>query len=407
MRQEKFEKHDISVFVEDRVEYIHSRIPLKSLITGVDQEKKLSNMFGNRANSTFGRILNSKVKNLMTRTEKKLRSLQGHSVYRDKRAIEFVGNLISKLFGNPGPEDWRQNKKNVLAMKIAIERQMANAVIQHRDIDQNRHAINEQNEVLKHIAKEIIGNENRINNVDNALTSLENYLELETMFNSIDDILESLIDIKRDAKSGRCNEKGLNIDFLIENLREIESNKNGFVPIFASWEWQRYYSHEMCTVAIHESDLWVTMRIPVVNMAEQFVRTTPTSNQIWIRDKINELGMEIAFFKNKNHESFMALLKSNLELCSTLGTSRVCNVRKAKFREANPYIVPIDINFNRILLLSNNSEGNEVKAICSNKLEQHNITKLTVIRLPDICSIVSKTIEVSRISSLKKHINEQ
>jgi len=389
------------VFVEIRVEYVHSRISLKPLITGVEQAKKLSNMFNSKANTTFSRILNGKIKGLVARTDKKLRSLHGREfrIYRDKRAIEFVGNLIAKLFGNPGPEDWRQNKKNVLAMKSAIERQLANSIIQHRDIDQNRHAINEQNEILKHVTKEIIGNENRINNVDNALTALENYLELETMHNSIDDILESLIDIKRDGKFGRCNEKGLNPEFLLDNLREIESNKNGIVPIFASWEWQSYYSHEMCSLAIHEGELWITMRIPIVNMAEQFVRTLPTNNQLWIRNELNELGMEIALFKNKNHESFMVLLKSNLELCSLLGTSRVCNVRSTKFREANPFIVPVDINFKRILLLANNSGSNEVKTICLKNVETANMTRHTVIKLPDMCSIISKSIEVGKLST--------
>ncbi len=113
MRLESFERHDISVFVEIRVEYVHSRISLKPLITGVEQAKKLSNMFNSKANTTFSRILNGKIKGLVARTDKKLRSLHGREfrIYRDKRAIEFVGNLIAKLFGNPGPEDWRQNKK--------------------------------------------------------------------------------------------------------------------------------------------------------------------------------------------------------------------------------------------------------------------------------------------------------
>jgi hypothetical protein len=43
-------------------------------------------------------------------------------------------------------------------MKAAIEKQMANTIILHNDIDQNRHAINEQNLILKHIAKEVINN---------------------------------------------------------------------------------------------------------------------------------------------------------------------------------------------------------------------------------------------------------
>ena len=31
-----------------------------------------------------------------------------YSQLRHKRPIELIGNLISDLFGNPGPEDWKK-----------------------------------------------------------------------------------------------------------------------------------------------------------------------------------------------------------------------------------------------------------------------------------------------------------
>jgi len=62
MRLEGLEKHDISIFVEEKVEYIHSRISLKHMIVGLEHVDKLSKLFGNRVNSTFSRILNSRIK---------------------------------------------------------------------------------------------------------------------------------------------------------------------------------------------------------------------------------------------------------------------------------------------------------------------------------------------------------
>jgi len=308
-------------------------------------------------------------------------------------------NLISKLFGNPGPEDWKQNKRNVIAMKRAIEKQMANSILQHHDIDQNRHAINEQNEILRTVTKEIINNENKISNLDNALTTLETFLELETMFDSIYELLESLIDIKRDAISGKCNEKGLNPEFLVEHLRNLESNKFGIAPVFASWEWQRYYSHELCSIALHNEELWITMRIPMINQAEKLVRTVPTSNQIWFIDEFRGLGLEVNLFKNQLHDSYMIILNSNLELCSKLGSTRVCNVRNTKFREANPFLVPLDINHDRVIVLSNSSASIEIKSICKNKPNSLSIHNYTLIRLPEWCTLMSKNLEVSKISN--------
>ena len=401
MRREGLERFDISIFVEERIEYIHSRITLKPLITSIELGIRLSNDFGMRANSSFGRILSSRVKRMILKVERKLARMYGgrmRKAMRRKRAIEIVGNLISRLFGNPGPEDWRQNTKNVLAMKAAIERQLANSVILHNDIDQNRHAINAQNENLRHVLREVSNNENRLNNVDNALHELESYLELESMFESINDILESLDDIRKDARTGRCNEKGLNPEFLIEHLRSIESNKAGIAPVFASWEWQKYYSYEMCTLALHDDEVWITMRIPIINLAEQLVRALPTSNQLWIQNRAMEFGIETVLFKFKQLDTFMVTTKSNLETCSKLGTNRVCSIRKTKFRETNPYIVPVDIGHSRVIILTNITELEvEVKSMCRGVIDSNKLKGQSVLRVPDKCAVLSKTFEVSKM----------
>jgi len=405
MREEGLEKHDISIFVEEKVEYIHAQIPLQPLITGIDRATKLASLFSNRVNTSLGRILNAKIQRRANRTSRRLIRLNGkreQEFSRKKRAIEFVGNLISKLFGNPGPEEWRQNSKNVLAMKEAIERQLANSIIQHHDIDKNRHAINEQNEILKQITKEVIGNENRLDNVNNELTELESYLELVTMYESIDEILESLEIIKRDARFGMCNERGMNPDFLIEHIRKLESNKNSIAPIFASWEWQQYYKYKMCAVALHEKELWITLRIPIVNLAEQLVRAVPTTDQTWIESTFLDLGFHTALFKAKNRDQFMVITKSNLELCSILGSARVCNVRKTKFREHDPYLVPLDINHDRILVVTNSTvPSHDIKSICKTVPLSLTIQNHTILRMNENCVVLSRSIEISRVATNK------
>ena len=412
MRQEGLEKFDISIFAEERVEYIHSRITLKPLINSIEYGRRMSVEFSVRANSSFGRILSSRIVKLVEKVEKRILSMYGRKLTRRerrKRALEIVGNLISKLFGNPGPEDWKQNTRNIVAMKEAIERQMANSVILHHDIDQNRHAINAQNENLKHVSREVINNKNRLTNVDNALSELESYLELESMYESIEDILESLEDIRRDAKMGRCNEKGLDPDFLIEHLRQIESNKAGIAPIFASWEWQKYYSNEMCTIAVHDDEIWITMRIPIINLAEQLVRAIPLSNQRWLKTKTSDLGIETELFKLKQLDTYTLVTKVNLETCSKLGTSRVCNIRKTKFRESNPYIAPLDIGHGRIVLVTNVTEIDfEAKSVCERETESVQLNSHSVIRIPEKCTIVSKSFEISKAvtnSDLTERLN--
>jgi len=369
MRKEGLKKHDISVFVEERVEYIHSKVNLRPVILGIEQAMKLSYAYGQRTNTSLGRILNNRIRILSKKVDKQFGLLIGETSvksFRQKRAIEMIGNLISNLFGNPSPEDWRQNTKNVLAMKAAIERQIENSEINHRDIDQNRHAINEHIEVLNQVSKTAFSNANRLDSVDNALTEWESFLELEAMFNSIVEILDALDDIKRDSRTGRCNEKGLNSKFLIEHLRNLESNKDGIAPIFASWEWQKYYSFEMCTVAVNEDELWITMRIPIIQLSEELIRAVPLSNQRWFKYMANELGFPSTLFKFRQSDTYMLMTDSNLSLCSRLGSSRVCDARKTRFKEDWQYAVPIDINHDRMLIITNSSITNiSAQIVCS------------------------------------------
>ncbi len=298
---------------------------------------------------------------------------------RSKRALEFVGNLISKLFGNPGPEDWRQNNANILAMKSAIERQLSNSVLLKDYIDTNMHEIERQNSILKRVTLEIYNNENRLSNIDSEINDIAIFHEVEIMFDAIDAILDDLIDVKRDTKTGRCNERGLSPKFLIKQLRKIETNKNGIAPIFASWEFENYYKFEMCTIALHDSSLWMTLRIPIINLSEQLTRATPTSNQLWIKETLSDFGIESSLFKDRTSDKFMIITQSNFETCSVLGTSRVCNIRRAKFSESSPFIAPIDIGHNRIMILSNSSEPSILTINCEGKTRLANITHNSIL----------------------------
>jgi hypothetical protein len=62
MRQEGLEKHNISIFVEEREFYIHSRIVLHQVLSSVEQASKLSNDFGNKVTSSLGKILKKRIK---------------------------------------------------------------------------------------------------------------------------------------------------------------------------------------------------------------------------------------------------------------------------------------------------------------------------------------------------------
>jgi hypothetical protein len=89
MRQEGFEKHDISIYAEERVEYIHSRITLQPLISSIDYGRRITATFEIKANSSLGKILSARLIGLVTKLDKKLLSLYGkkYTYLREKREL--------------------------------------------------------------------------------------------------------------------------------------------------------------------------------------------------------------------------------------------------------------------------------------------------------------------------------
>ena len=400
MRLEGIEKHDVGIFVEHMVEFIHSKISLRPLLNGLHNFDKMNLEFSKRATTKFGKLLITKIDRIANRIQDRAESLNGNRVDRlhkiEKRAIEFIGNLISKAFGNPGPEDMKKLQANLMAMKRAIERQRDNSIILHRDIDNGKHEVEKQNIILKQISVELYRSENAVDQLQNELLDLQGYLEMEAMSEAIGEILESLYDIKRDGKVGRCNLKGLSRDFLIENLRRIESNKLGIAPVFASWEWEKYYQFEMCSIALHKDDLWVTLRIPVIKPNEKMFRTLPSSSHTWIRHELDALGIDINYFKSQNHEIYSIIANNNFGMCSILGTTRVCNIRMTTYTEQNRFIVPIELSTNRILIIGNDTSNDTVilNSNCNGKNTNIEIKNWSILRIPSLCEVKNKNFAI-------------
>lgn len=406
MTKEGADKYDISIVYEEKVEFLHTRITLRPLTMGVNSFDKIHKEFGTKNLSAVGKKMYAKLESEFLRIKRRAESVSQWDTLnpRNKRAIEFIGNLISKAFGNPGPEDWRKNNANILAMKNAIARQRDNSIILHNNIDSNLHAIEKHNELLRKITNELYRAENEI---ENELNELHNYIELEMMLDALAEIVDSLEDIMQDGKFGRCNLKGFDKNFLITNLRKLESNRLGLNPIFASWEWESYYQMELCSVALNRDELWITMRVPIVKHADRMARVIPHPNLMWIRKELDDLGIDIFFFKEIEHDSYSVITHANYEMCSFLGNTRVCNVRKTKFIEQERMIVPIDLNLNNILIISNMgmNESIRIETKCSNMDKRIEIRDFSMVNIPGDCHLKLKEMEID--IKLKSEIEQE
>jgi len=168
IRREGIDKFDVSIVIEERVDFLHTRVTLRPLILGLLNFDRLVREIEKKEKTELGNVLFTKIEHMHNRLSKKAESFidPEHKTNRNKRSIEFIGNLISKAFGNPGPEDWRKNNANILAMKTAIARQRDNSILLHHNIDSNLHYIEKHNEILKKIAADLQSDENKIENTE-------------------------------------------------------------------------------------------------------------------------------------------------------------------------------------------------------------------------------------------------
>jgi hypothetical protein len=396
-RLDGHDKLDINLFIEQNVHFIHARMDLKPAVIGLVTLRMYVNKFGADTSGSMNKVLAKNLEKKVVYLATQLVRVAGKDnlSIRNKRSIDIIGNLISELFGNPGPEDWKKNNLNILALKNAIARLAENSDIDHADIDLNRNAIEKHNNELRSLSAALSKNENELLNVENEINVMKIFFEISTMIEVLDNLVGTLLEIKNDGSKGYCNDRAIDKTFLVENIQGLEANKVGLSPIFGSWQWRQYYRFEMCTLAIDKEALWITLRVPLVRISENMIRVIPQAKTRFMMTKINSLGLDVTLFREKNNDNFHVMTQTSLEMCNVLGNTRTCGVRNAKFRANQNLVIPVEFAHNKFVLVGD--EG-VVKLMerCSDKVTERNIEYNSVIALPDNCSYVSADINIER-----------
>ena len=396
IRLEGHDDHDIDIFIEKRITYLHSRVDLTTTLDGLQMLEKYAYRLDHDQPSPFGRVLSSNLNKRLDRIAAKVTRITGqnHLQGKHKRAIELIGDLILDLFGNPGPADWKQINSNVLALKNAIVKVNSNLDIDHSDIDTNRHAIERQNVELRSLSS--ILNKNRVDmtKVDDELSSLRMYFEIMTFADAVENNVDFLIEIKVDSMKGFCNDRALSKDFLVDHLLNIEANKVGLGPIFSSWEWNNYYRNKMCTVALDNNILWVTIRIPIVKKSEKLIRSIPSPRIKEVMSKASDYGLDLTLFKEKENEKFHMITQTSLDLCNQLGNTRTCGVRDMKFSIGNVMVCPVEFSLNRVLVVGLMASRIKVMSKCPSGITELMIDVDSVWLVPNNCSYTSTFLSI-------------
>ena len=388
--------HDIEIYVEQKLHFIHAKIDLLPTITGLITMDKHILQLDKRMWGTLGSTLNVNLNRRMDKIVKKLKRViaKYQITTRDKRAIELIGNLISDIFGNPGPSDWKQAKANFLALQNALKKLNDNTLDDHNTIDMNSHIIEKHNNELREISSVINRNQNDIVSMNQSMSDLRLFFEISSLADMLDSQVSSLVEIKIDSIKGFCSDRALSKEFLVSNLQSLEANKAGLGPVFGSWEWREYYKHDMCTLALNEDALWVTLRIPLVIKSEKLVRIIPSPEVGLIMTRAMGYGLQVVLFKEKTNDNFHLMTQSALDLCNILGNVRTCGVRDARFKLTNNIVIPIEFNVNKFLLIGVNETQISLMEKCPQAITEHKISTDSVMMVPNNCSYISNSMTI-------------
>lgn len=381
--------HDVEIYIEQRIHHIHAKIDLKQTITGLlTLEKCILKMEKGSADTlsfTLHKFLTKRVDRIVLKLKRV--SPKSYLSNRDKRAIEFLGDLISDIFGNPGPSDWKKVNSNLIALQNALKRVNDNSADEHKEIDFNRNAIERHNTVLKELSKSLDRNMNELNNIEKEFDSLKIFFQILTFADAIENQIDYLVEIKLDSVKGYCSDRAIDKEFLTENLQNLESNRAGLGPVFGSWEWREYYRHEFCTVALDNDAVWVSLRIPLVRKSEKLVRVIPTPAIASALSLLGNYGIDLVMFREKENDKYHVLTQASFDLCNRLGNIRTCGVRDVRF-SGSPLLVPIEFARNRFLIVGQ-TEQTKLLAKCPEGITEHLIIPDVVLSVPDNCSYIS------------------
>ncbi len=395
--------HDIDIYIEQKLGYIHAKIDLTPTIKGVAMLEKFIYRLDKGSSDTLGGTLAALLRKRLERIESKIVRVSGKkSLERSKRSIEIIGDLISDLFGNPGPSDWKKNAANILALQNAMKRLNENSMATHLDIDSDRHNIELNNNQIRELNKMITRGQVELANISAEMVSLKTFFEISELAEAIEHQVNYLVEVRRDSLKGFCNDRALDKDFLIENLQNLEANKVGLSPIFNSWEWREYYKYDMCSVALDNESVWITLRIPLVRKAEKLVRVIPLSSQREILVRIESYGLDVVLFRERNNDKFHVMTKSSLDFCINLGKIKSCSVRDARFGLTSNAVMPVEFALNRFLLVSHEPVEIKLMGKCPSGVTEHSFTTDRILLVPVNCSFIGKefTIDVRESDSV-------
>ena len=326
----------------------------------------------------------------------------------NKRAIEFLGNVISYITGVPSPSEWRLNQENIRHLKNAMIKltKLDNEI--GKRISTNSHHLSVINQKLNSLTLSLNYTTNKINLMEQDMRANLIFEALETGTLSTLECLESFLSgIENVIFKGHFNlasVEGISHEFIRDAIVDIQSSFKTLSPIFGMDSINSYYESPLATVSLHDSEVWTSVKIPLVNFNNLYKRLLDTSPYAIELNQLNSLGARNPLWYTNKMERNIFLSKDLQEKCLFVRNTYICQGRSviinSRFIKGENEIE----NFwsetdNHGYIAYSNKENISAQLLCGNQKHDIEIGTRGLLFLQDSCSLKSEKVLIGEVKN--------
>jgi hypothetical protein len=260
---------------------------------------------------------------------------------RNNRAIEFLGDIIHAIAGNPTAAQWRDNVKIVAGLSAAINGQQSISKTMIKSINKNSDSILDLDRADIKLANTLDSIKLRINLENNTLwnfisitsfaeAAVQNQRRVANKINAVHIIL-------LEGKHGLLSQLMVPKTQLRREIAEIASNvqKKGLFPLYTGSDSVFYYTLSATTTFIHNNAVHSVLAIPLINYdrrwisfrldLEHFQLNTELTPSVIL---VDHLARFVTFISKKNEQ-----------LCKKANQGYVCPGRPVDILDKMPLCV--------------------------------------------------------------------
>lgn len=350
----------------------------------------------------------SRLSSKLERVSKRLENCfaKNPTLSKNRRAIEFLGNLISYVTGVPSPSEWRLNQININHLKQAMIDLNTKGDIEGRMITTNEHHIDKLHKSLDILCKQLNLTLGKVNSMENGIRSnlIFNTLK-EGSLELLEGVEETVRSVEKIMEKGRLHLatlEGLSDTFTHMALLDIQARNRVLSPIYSSFEVTKYYNLPTATITIHDRQIWTSLKIPLVNFSKYY-------NQIRIGTQYHDEIVSLArigaidpLWFTDNHDIHTIVSRKAVDSCLNLYKLTLCEGRnvflRTKFDGQSNYLTNFWTETNtKNYFAYINANNITVQIGCSREHSSTTLGTRGVIYISTDCELKSESVHIPKL----------